>query len=121
MSKRKIVYVEIPATNCDAGVKFLQEMFGWELSIKMDEPVPYATLTTGSESLGCGVPVIGDEYKPGEVIIYFDSDDIAADLKKIEALGGKTVSEIAEVPGYGWMAFFVDPSGNRMALWKSAP
>ena len=61
------------------------------------------------------------ENPAGTVIVYIQADDIPAALAKIEAHGGKTLLPQTEIPGVGWFAFFVDPTGNRMALYKGKP
>jgi uncharacterized protein len=58
------------------------------------------------------------EYKPDSLIVYVGSDDIDADLAKVESLGGKTVFPKTEIPHVGWFAIFTDPTGNRIALFK---
>jgi hypothetical protein len=57
--------------------------------------------------------------KPGDVMVYIDSPDIEADLKKIEAAGGKLKVPKTEIPGQGWFAFFEDPTGNIVALYTA--
>jgi predicted enzyme related to lactoylglutathione lyase len=91
-------------------------MFGWEIDA-MDE-MQYTMWQSGNVS--GGFPDVSDDYKPGDVIVYVDSDDIEADLKKIETKGGKTLQGKTEIPGFGWYALFADPTGNRMALYTSA-
>jgi hypothetical protein len=46
-------------------------------------------------------------------------DDIEATLAKASTLGGKTVVPKQEVPGMGWFAWFQDPEGNCIGLWKT--
>jgi predicted enzyme related to lactoylglutathione lyase len=41
-----------------------------------------------------------------------------AALEKAESLGGKAVAQPYEIPGYGLMAVFQDPEGNRVGLWQ---
>jgi uncharacterized protein len=118
MSKRPIVHIEIPAANRESLGQFYSEMFGWNIS-HMSEPVPYSMFEGGN--IGGGFPDVGEMYQPGDVIVYIGSDDIEADLAKIEELGGKAVTPKMEVPGMGWLAMFTDPTGNRLALWKPAP
>ncbi len=115
MTKRSIVHIEIPAKDRRAGAKFYADVFGWSAQ-HMDEPMPYTGLETGN--VGVGMPDLGDQYKPGDTIIYIESDDVEADLKKIEAAGGKRLGDPFKVGDFGIMAFFADPSGNRLALWK---
>ena len=116
MTKRAVVHIEIASKNQAETAKFYHEMFGWETN-QTTEPVAYTSFT--AENTGGGFPEIGEMYKLGDVVIYIASDDLAADLKKIESLGGKIIMPHMEVPGYGELAFFSDPTGNRVALWKN--
>ncbi len=117
MSKRSIVHVEIPAKDREATAKFYSDLFGWEFE-HMAGPEPYTMFKSGN--VGGGYPDVGDMYKPGEVLIYISSDDLGADLKKIESRGGHTLVPNMEVGEFGTMAIFTDPAGNRMALWKES-
>ncbi len=118
MTKRAIVHIEIPAADRVAAAKFYEAVFGWE-SEHMSEPMPYTMIHTGEEKFGVGMPDIGEMYKAGDVILYVESGDVAADLKAIEQAGGKRLSDPFKVGDFGEMAMFVDPSGNKLALWKS--
>ncbi len=117
MSKRAIVHIEIPAQSRPGSAEFYHKVFGWEFQ-HMTDPSPYS-MSESENKVGLGLPDVDDTYKPGNVIVYLDSDDVAADLKKIEAAGGKRLSEPFKVGEMGEMAFFADPTGNRLALWKN--
>lgn len=115
MTKRSIVHVEIPANDRQAGGEFYQKVFGWSFT-HTDEPAPYTMFETGN--VGVGMPDTGERYKPGDVILYIGSDDVAADLEAIEAAGGKRAGDPFKVGDFGEMALFTDPTGNLLALWK---
>jgi len=115
MSKRSIVHIEIPATNRESGADFYAKLFGWEFQ-HMNEPAPYTMLQTGN--VGIGMPDTSEMYGPNDVIVYVSSDDVTADLKQIEAMGGKRISDPFKVGEFGEMALFTDPTGNKLALWK---
>ncbi len=117
MSKRAIVHIEIPAQSRPGSAEFYHKVFGWEFQ-HMTDPSPYS-MSESENKIGLGLPDVDDTYKPGNVIVYLDSDDVAADLKQIEAAGGKRLSEPFKVGEMGEMAFFADPTGNRLALWKN--
>ena len=117
MSKRAIVHIEIPAQSRPGSAEFYHKVFGWEFQ-HMTDPSPYS-MSESENKVGLGLPDVDDTYKPGNVIVYLDSDDVAADLKQIEAAGGKRLSEPFKVGEMGEMAFFADPTRNRLALWKS--
>ncbi len=117
MSKRNIVHVEIPAVNMEGAGKFYHELFGWKI-----QPMPemnYTMWEAGDGDEYGGFPLVSDENPAGQVLVYFASDDIEADLKKVEKLGGKVVHPKAEIPGMGWYGVFQDPTGNVLALYTS--
>lgn len=116
MSKRNVVHVEIPAANVQAAAKFYQELLGWK--IRHDETLNYSMWQSGDGS-GGGFPEVSADFPAGKVLVYIDSDDIDADLKKVEQLGGKVVQPKSEIPQTGWYAFFQDPTGNRIGLYTS--
>lgn len=117
MSKRNIVHVEIPAASVEAAGKFYQELFGWKI-----QPMPemnYTMWEAGNGDEYGGFPQVSDENPAGQVLVYIASDDIEADLKKAEKLGGKVVHAKAEIPGTGWFGVFQDPTGNVLGLYTS--
>ena len=116
MINRKIAHIEIPARGRADLAKFYADMFGWEIQ-PMDERGMNYTVWHSGNNRG-GFPDVDDDNQPGEVIIYIESDDIEADLKKIEARGGKRLKDKTEIPGVAWYALFTDPTGNRMGLYN---
>jgi len=116
MSKRNIVHVEIPAANVEGAGKFYQALFGWKLQ---HMPEMNYTMWEDATGAGGGFPQVSDENPAGQVLVYIDSDDIEADLKNVEKLGGKVLHLKTEIPGQGWFGMFQDPTGNVLALYTS--
>ena len=116
MSKRSVVHVEIPAINVEAAGKFYQELFGWKLQ---HIPEMKYTMWEAADGSGGGIPEVSADNPAGQVMVYIASDDIEADLRKVEKLGGKVLHQKAEVPGFGWMGVFQDPTGNVLAVYTS--
>jgi predicted enzyme related to lactoylglutathione lyase len=117
MSKRNIVHVEIPAVNVDGAGKFYQDLFGWKI-----QPVPemnYTMWEAGEGDEYGGFPLVSVDNPAGQVLVYIASDDIDADLKKVEKLGGKVLHQKTEIPGMGWFGVFQDPTGNVLAVYTS--
>ncbi len=117
MSKRNIVHVEIPAANLEATGKFYVDLFDWKI-----QPMPemnYTMWEAGDGDEYGGFPTVSDVNPAGQVLIYIGSDDIEADLKKVEKLGGKVLYQKTEIPGNGWFGIFQDPTGNVLGLYTS--
>lgn len=116
MTKRNIVHIEIPAADAAQAGKFYQDLFGWkietyaEMDYVMWEP---------AQGPGGGFSPLGETVKPGDVLVYVDSEDIEADLKRVEQLGGQVVAPKMEIPTVGWFGVFKDPTGNTIALYTS--
>jgi hypothetical protein len=117
MSKRNIVHVEIPAANVESAGEFYHDLFGWKI-----QPIPemnYTMWEAGDGDEYGGFPQASDDNPAGQVLVYIASDDIEADLKQVEKLGGKVLHKKAEIPGTGWYGIFQDPTGNVLALYTS--
>jgi predicted enzyme related to lactoylglutathione lyase len=105
MSKRNIVHIEIPAVDVKGTGKFYADLFGWKL--QHDEKMNYTMWEAGDGDAYGGFPQVSAENPAGQVLIYIDSEDIDADLKKVEKLG------------MGWYGVFQDPTGNVLGLYTS--
>jgi hypothetical protein len=114
MTSRKIVHIEIPSGNLEQSSKFYNELFGWKIT-----PFPEMNYATWEpeEGPGGGFSPLGEETKVGEILIHVASDDIEADLKRAEALGGSILRQKSEIPNIGWWGIFKDPQGNAIALY----
>jgi len=116
MSKRNVVHVEIPAANVPAAGKFYQELLGWK--IQHDDTLNYSMWEAGDGS-GGGFPEVSKDAPAGHVLVYIHSDDIEADLKQVQKLGGTVVQPKTEIPNIGWFGMFQDPTGNVLGLYTS--
>jgi predicted enzyme related to lactoylglutathione lyase len=116
MSKRNIVHMELPAADVKGASTFYEELFGW----KMEHAAEFDyTMWEDGSGYGGGFNKVSEETPAGQVIVYIHSDDIDADLKRVEALGGTVVTPKTEIPGTGWFGQFRDPTGNLLALYTS--
>jgi predicted enzyme related to lactoylglutathione lyase len=116
MSKRNVVHIEIPAADVPAAGKFYQDLFDWKLQHAAE--FDYTMWSDGS-GYGGGFNKVSEETPAGQVLVYIDSDDIEADLRKVQELGGSVVTPKTEIPGTGWYGVFKDPTGNVLALYTS--
>jgi predicted enzyme related to lactoylglutathione lyase len=118
MTKRNIVHIEIPTENARRSGEFYEKLFGWH--IEHDEQMDY-TMWDPHEGPGGGFSQLDENVKVGDVLLYVNSEDIEADLKMVEQLGGKVLAQKSEIPNTGWYAVFQDPTGNTIALHQYEP
>jgi len=116
MSKRNVVHVEIPAANVKDAAKFYESLFGWKIE---HAPEFNYTMWADGSGYGGGFNEVSVDTPVGQVLVYIDSDDIEADLKQVEKLGGTVIQPKMEIPGTGWFGIFKDPTGNVLALYTS--
>lgn len=125
----KVVHFEIPADDKERMKKFYSGVFEWQVR---DDEMPGGVIYTSAvttptdettftpkEPGSINGALIDRDEKLKSPIITIDVDSIDEYLKKIEAAGGKKVSEKGEVPGMGFYAYFQDTEGNVMGLWEN--
>ena len=52
----------------------------------------------------------------GGTLVYFATDEINAELSRVEAAGGKVLRAKLQVPGGGFIALILDTEGNMIGL-----
>jgi len=77
----------------------------------------YAMALAGDGGIDGGVGTLPGPPR-SHVTVYVDSDDPAADLERVESLGGTTVLPATEIPGGPTIALFADPEGHVVGLAK---
>lgn len=117
MAEHPVVHIEFASSDPRASSKFFADVFGW--NIVHNEEFDYTMFDAPPGPGGAFPRVDGETYNPGDVLVFIGTDDIEGTLARIEAAGGKTIAPKMEVPSMGWFAIFSDPTGNRLALWKS--
>jgi len=115
-------WFEIPATDINRAKAFYESIFG--ISMDMQEMMgmkmaffPYNP-TNGKVS---GALVQGDMHKPSMdgAVVYLNANEAGMDniLNRIAEHGGTVLMPKTEIGGdVGFMSFFTDSEGNRMAL-----
>jgi uncharacterized protein len=114
-----VAFFEIISPDAQRAQKFYAGLFGWTADA---DPAMggYALVDTGAGegAITGGIGAADDDDAPG-VRIYMRVDDLEAYLARAEELGGKRLVPPTDLPGgYGQIAVFTDPDGNRVGLWK---
>jgi uncharacterized protein len=108
-----VVHFEIGAADDQPLVRFYGELFGWGL--RAVPGVGYTLVDTrggGGINGGIGRSQTGQAWST----FYVEVDDPQAFLDRAEALGGRTVVPVTEVPGMAPFAMFDDPDGLLIGL-----
>lgn len=109
--KGKLVHIELPARDTKRARQFWTNLVGWKFR-SWDGPVEYHMFE--GEPGGAIYPSDDDKG----IRVYFEADDIDAELNKIRELGGQ-VEDKMPVPSMGWFAHAKDPDGNEFSVWQS--
>ncbi|HEV1993238.1 MAG TPA: VOC family protein [Candidatus Acidoferrum sp.] len=109
---RPVVHFEIGGRDIAKTQEFYAKLFDWKIT-----PMGPAAMIDTGEGIPGHITALGHE--PNHyTIFYVDVDDVAAYLEKVKGLGGKTLVPPVEIPT-GTFAWFMDPEGNTIGLWKS--
>lgn len=108
-----VVHFEIGCRDRSRTEAFFGNLFGW--SIQQSGPASLID-TGGGTGINGHITALGHEPH-NYVTVYVQVDDVPAYLAKAESLGGKTLVPPVEIP-QGIFAWFADPDGNTIGLWK---
>ncbi|MCP4458097.1 MAG: VOC family protein [Cytophagales bacterium] len=119
-------WFEIPTENIERAAKFYEAIFGIEMAVQEMGGIHMAFFPYDPESGKLsGALIKSDMHVPsatdGPALYLNANPDLSDALGKVEEAGGKIVmpkTQITEEIGY--MAFFTDSEGNRMALHSQA-
>ena len=124
MASHPIVHVDLPATDPAAAAHFYETALGWHLQhdANFDYWMFQAAGGPGGGFVRAGQDAGGPvQNEIGKLLVYLGSDDIDADLARVEAAGGRTILPRTDIPGVGWFAVFADPSGNHLGFFQTLP
>lgn len=114
-------WFEIPVVDIDRAMKFYEEIFDIKMNYIEMEGLKMASFIaddmTGKVS---GALAQSEMHVPSQegVIVYLNGNpDLEIPLARVERAGGKVVMSKTFVnESVGYMAFFLDTEGNRVAL-----
>jgi uncharacterized protein len=126
MKYNAIAWFEIPVTDMERAIKFYTTVFGFKLQRAPMGELDMAFFPWEQDATGASGALIFHKewYKPSAtdgVLVYFapPSGDLANELSKVEAAGGKVVQPKTLIrEDVGYMAVFLDTEGNRVAMYS---
>jgi hypothetical protein len=109
-----VVHFEVVGRDLPALESFYGELFGWKTQSIRE--MGYAMVEKEGDGIAGGLGQSQDGGS-GHVTFYVSTDDPQATLDKAEALGGKTVMPVTELPQVT-LAMFADPEGHVIGIVK---
>jgi uncharacterized protein len=108
-----VVHFEVGCRDSAKTASFFSNLFGWNMQAM--GPATMIDTAAGSGVQG-HITALGHEPH-NYTIFYVQVDDVQDYLNKAGELGGKTLVPPVEIPT-GTFAWFADPEGNTIGLWK---
>jgi uncharacterized protein len=109
------VHLELNTPDLPKAKAFYEQLFGWSFA---DNPTPYGIYSTFKPESGPGGGATTMTDAPEGWLAYVGVDDIQAATKKAAELGAKVQINSIEIPNVGWFSVFLDPTGQRLALFQ---
>lgn len=117
-----VVYFEIPVSDMKRARLFYEKVFKVSLEVRDIDGNEMALFPDAEGSPGAsGALARGESYFPGTAgaRVYFGVADVAETLQLVVCEGGQVNYPVTEVPDHGWVAEFIDPEGNCIALFAT--
>jgi hypothetical protein len=112
---RPVVHFEIGCRDRARTAEFFTKLFDWSTQ----EAGPATMIDTAAGSgINGHITALGHEPH-NYVTVYVSVDDVQAYLDKAVGLGGKVLTPVISIP-QGEFAWFSDPDGNVIGLFKAA-
>ena len=117
-----VVHFDIATDDPTRAREFYESVFNWKM-VGPPGMTDYYLIETegldGSRGVGGGLGKRGDPTQ--RITAYFGVDNIENYTEKIEKMGGKLVAPRMTVPGWGYLALYLDTEGNSFGLWQEDP
>ncbi len=119
-AKNRIGWFEIHVHDFEKAKEFYGKLFNWKFKLSQGSKSHYWNIFTGEGSVGGGfMKKEKPEHDGHAVILYVETDDIEATLKKASELGGKIHTPKTLInENAGYFALFNDNDGNLLGLWS---
>lgn len=124
----RVVHFEIPFDDGDRARGFYSEAFGWQMvplpemsyTIVMTGPSDPETGPTEPGFINGGMIERSEEFPGKAPNLVIDVPSVDDALRKVEAAGGRAITERMPVGDMGFTGYFADTEGNLVGLWETA-
>ncbi|MFI0433934.1 MAG: VOC family protein [Candidatus Nanopelagicales bacterium] len=123
------IHFEIHASDPQRLIDYYSELFGWRFD-RWGE-VPYWAITTAAGDAGepgiDGGLMLREGPAPlvdaplNAMPVTVGVEDCADCLARAVELGGTEAMGVSPIPGIGWLAYIIDPDGNKFGIMQPDP
>ena len=114
------VHFDVPTENLERAKTFYETILGWKIT-PVPGPMEYYDIETknddGSIGLAGGMGIRG---APDQKITNFIGvSSVDEYVEKVKEHGGTIIMPKMTVPGFGYLATFLDTEKNMLGLWET--
>ena len=109
-------WVDIGTPDLAAGLRFYQDLFGWEAQDMGEEAGRYNIVLKNGRQVAAISPA--QDPGPPRWTTYINVDDVDDIAKRVESAGGTVVVPPMDIMSAGRMAIFADTTGAVIAAWQ---
>jgi predicted enzyme related to lactoylglutathione lyase len=117
--KNAINWFEIPAINIERAVKFYSKVLDVEMPMSTSAPATKMAFFPADPDGVQGALVQAEGYVPSDKgsLLYLNAgDDLAPALARVKPAGGSVIREKFSIGEHGFIAYFKDTEGNKIAF-----
>lgn len=116
-----IAWFEIPVIDMQRAKRFYENVFEIEINLQQLDGIEMGWFPNkNQQGMATGSLIkAGAHYKPSQdgILIYFVCKDVANEIGRVKTAGGYVISDKTLISeNHGYMAYFKDSEGNRIAL-----
>ena len=118
MMQNRVVWFDIAVSDLERAKKFYSKVLDVEL-IDNEMAPNKMSMFPFEPGMASGCLVQGPDYKPsaeGATVYLNGGDDLSVPLSRVEEAGGKVLLDKMSIGEYGFIAYFLDTEGNKVAL-----
>ena len=116
MSELLIAHIEIPSTDLDRSISFLNKIFGWKFKAFGNGYL----LFNNQKGITVGLRKVDNITEGDTTVFHVNVKDIDEKLNKAKENGGKVKREKTVIPAMGWYALIIDPDENTIGLYQKS-
>ncbi len=117
--KNAINWFAIPCSDLTRAVKFYDKIFDFKMNVMKMGNEEMAFFPNDRDGVGGHIYTLKN-FKPadnGLILFLNGGDDLQEILNRVESAGGKIVTPKTQIsPEVGYMGYFTDSEGNKLAL-----